>query len=52
MINSPLYPTDSVAVYRYGMDVVIMPEVGHFAMMEDPETFNALLSSAISDFAN
>jgi pimeloyl-ACP methyl ester carboxylesterase len=52
LINSPLYPTDSAAVNRYGMDVVIMPGVGHFAMLEDPETFNALLSSAIADFAN
>jgi len=50
LINSPLYPTDSAAANRYGMDVVIMSGVGHFAMMEDPETFNALLSSAIADF--
>ncbi len=52
LINSPVYPTDSAAANRYGMDVVIMSGVGHFAMMEDPETFNALLSSAIADFAN
>ncbi len=50
LINSPLYPTDSAAANRYGMDVVIMSGVGHFAMMEDPGTFNALLSSAIADF--
>ena len=52
LINSPLYPTDSAAVNRYGMDVVIMAGVGHFLMMENPKTFNALLSSAIADFAN
>jgi pimeloyl-ACP methyl ester carboxylesterase len=52
LINSPLYPTDSAAVARYGMEVVIMSGVGHFPMMEDPKTFNALLSSAIADFAN
>ena len=51
LINSPLYPTDSAAVNRYGMDVVIMSGVGHFLMMEDPKRFNALLSSAIADFA-
>ncbi len=50
LINSPLYPTDSAAANRYGMDVVIMSGVGHFAMMEDPKTFNALLSSAIANF--
>ena len=52
LINSPLYPTDSAAISRYGMDVVIMSGVGHFVMMEDPKRFNALLSSAIADFAN
>ncbi len=52
LINSPLYPTDSAATDRHGMDVVIISGVGHFAMMEDPKTFNALLSSAIADFAN
>jgi len=52
LINSPLYPTDSEAANRHGMNVVIMSGVGHFAMMEDPEMFNALLSSAIADFAN
>lgn len=52
LINSTMYRTDSAAVGRYGMDVVIMSGVGHFAMMEDPETFNDLLSSAISGFTN
>lgn len=50
LINSPLYPTDSAAAKRFGMDVVIISGVGHFAMMEDPKTFNALLSSAMADF--
>jgi pimeloyl-ACP methyl ester carboxylesterase len=52
LINSPLFPTDSAATDRHGMEVVIMDGVGHFAMMENPETFNSLLSSAIADFAN
>lgn len=52
LINSRLFPTDSTTTERHGMEVVIMPGVGHFAMMEDPEAFNALLSSAIADFAN
>lgn len=50
LINSDLYPTNSAAVSRYGMQVVIMPGVGHFAMLENPATFNHLLSSAIADF--
>ena len=28
-----------------------MPGVGHFLMMEDPETFNRLLGETIEDFA-
>ncbi len=52
LINSPLYTTNTAAVNRYGMDVVIMPGVGHFLMLEDPMRFNALLSSAIAEFTN
>ena len=32
---------------RYGVEVVIMPGVGHFLMMEDPERFNRLLETEI-----
>ena len=28
-----------------------MPGVGHFLMMEEPETFNRLLGEVIEDFA-
>ena len=52
LINSTLFPTNAAVVERYGMDVVIMSEVGHFLMMEAPESFNALLSSAIEEFAD
>ena len=34
----------------YGIQVVRMPDVGHFCMMEDPETFNRLLLEAIDQF--
>ena len=52
LINSALFPTNSAAVERHGMHVVIMSEVGHFLMMEAPESFNALLSSAIEEFTD
>ena len=52
LINSTLFPTNSAAVEKYGMDVVIMSEVGHFLMMEAPESFNAHLSSAIDEFVD
>jgi pimeloyl-ACP methyl ester carboxylesterase len=30
-----------------GVDVAIMPGVGHFMMLEDPRTFNELLEKLI-----
>ena len=52
LINSSLFPTNSAALERYGVDVVIMSGVGHFLMMEAPEKFNPLLASAIEEFAD
>ena len=47
-INSDVYrPTDTEAAQRYGIEVVFMTGVGHFVMLEDPETFNLLLEEAI-----
>lgn len=43
-------PTDFPSFERYGVEVVLMPGVGHFPMMEDPERFNALLREAIDRF--
>ena len=46
-INAGNAPTDSASMERYGVEVMIMPGVGHFVMMESPESFNRLLSMAI-----
>jgi pimeloyl-ACP methyl ester carboxylesterase len=32
---------------RYGIEVVPMSGVGHFVMLEDPQTFNRLLDEAV-----
>jgi pimeloyl-ACP methyl ester carboxylesterase len=32
-------------------DVMLMSGVGHFVMMEDPETFNRLLDEIVEEFA-
>jgi pimeloyl-ACP methyl ester carboxylesterase len=32
---------------RFGVEVLLMPSVGHFLMMENPEGFNPLLRTAI-----
>jgi len=36
----------------HGVEVVIMPGVGHFLMMEDPERFNVLLKGTIKKIAD
>jgi pimeloyl-ACP methyl ester carboxylesterase len=46
-INPDNRPTDVPSLQRYGVQVVIMPGVGHFEMMEDPARFNGLLETAV-----
>jgi len=47
-INSAEYRvTDTPAAQRCGIEVVFMSGVGHFVMIEDPQTFNRLLDEAL-----
>jgi pimeloyl-ACP methyl ester carboxylesterase len=48
-INSDQNPTNIEATDRYGIEVTTMFGVGHFVMMEDPETFNSLLEEIVED---
>ncbi|HEU4681954.1 MAG TPA: alpha/beta hydrolase, partial [Gemmatimonadales bacterium] len=51
LINADKWPTDLEAIRRHNAAVglAVMPAVGHFLMMEDPEEFNRLLTRAISE---
>jgi pimeloyl-ACP methyl ester carboxylesterase len=49
-INPDWPPTDITSMQRYGVEVVVMPGVGHFLMMEDPERFNGLLRKVVDRF--
>ncbi len=51
-INSDWYPTDVEANQSYvpSFKAKIMSGLGHFVMMEDPETFNRLLERTIQEF--
>ncbi|MCB7129670.1 MAG: alpha/beta hydrolase, partial [Candidatus Brocadiales bacterium] len=53
-INSDRKPTNVEAAQRYApsFEVVYMSGVGHFVMMEDPETFNRLLEETIQKFVD
>ena len=46
-INPDNAPTDTASLKLYGVEVMIMPGVGHFCMMENPGEFNRLLRTAI-----
>lgn len=49
-INPAYRSTDAEALGRHGVQVVRMPGVGHFLMLEDPGTFNRLLGETIAGF--
>jgi pimeloyl-ACP methyl ester carboxylesterase len=46
-INPDNASTDIESMERHGVDVVLLPGVGHFMMMEDPERFNSALTGAL-----
>jgi pimeloyl-ACP methyl ester carboxylesterase len=49
-INPDGRPTDIEALRRHGVKTVLMSDVEHFLMMEDPDTFNRLLNEAVEEF--
>jgi pimeloyl-ACP methyl ester carboxylesterase len=53
LINADLSPTDLALWRRHKADVslAVMPGVGHFLMLEDPDEFNRLLANAVKDLA-
>ena len=52
-INSnEIQDTDVAAAEKYGVEVKLVRGVGHFVMMEDPETFNAILSDVLAEIIN
>jgi pimeloyl-ACP methyl ester carboxylesterase len=48
-INPAQPPTDTASLGRYGVGVLLMANVGHFPMLEDPARFNAILRTAIDN---
>ena len=49
-INPDYRPNDVEALRRHGVEAVLMTGVGHFLMLEDPDTFNRLLGQTVEDF--
>jgi pimeloyl-ACP methyl ester carboxylesterase len=52
-INSDMRPTNVEAGRRHALsfEVKLMSGVGHFVMLEDPQTFNRLLTETINELA-
>lgn len=50
-INAGYRPTDVASLERLGIEVVLMPDVAHFPMMEDPERFNQILAGVLDQLA-
>ena len=50
-INADKNPTDHASMSRHGVKAFVMPDSGHFLMMEDPSRFNRSLDSVVKGFA-
>ncbi|QJR16208.1 alpha/beta fold hydrolase [Usitatibacter palustris] len=50
-INAGSPPTDVASLQRNGVKVVMIPDTGHFPMLEKPEAFNRALREAVADLS-
>jgi pimeloyl-ACP methyl ester carboxylesterase len=50
-INAGYESTDAESLGRHGIRTVVIGDVGHFLMLEDPPRFNAVLEDVIASFA-
>jgi len=46
-INSDREPTDHESLGKYGVKAFVLPDSGHFPMLEDPPRFNRSLDSVV-----
>ena len=53
-INSDNYPTNVEAGQRHvsSFELKLMPGIGHFVMIEEPDKFNKLLNETVNELAN
>ena len=50
-INSDREPTDYESLAKYGVKAFVVPDSGHFLMLEDPPRFSRSLDSVVKGFA-
>lgn len=51
-INADHKPNDRASFDSYNVELLVVPGVGHFTMMEDPHTFNHLLADVIGKLSS
>jgi pimeloyl-ACP methyl ester carboxylesterase len=51
-INPDDQPSDVESMNKHGVELMILPGVSHFLMMEDPKRFNTLLDYAVQKLTN
>ena len=51
-INPDIAPTDTESMRRHGIEPIVLKDVGHFLMIEDPEQFNPVLGATLATFSN
>ena len=49
-INPDIEPTDVDSMRRHGVEPIVLNDVGHFLMIEDPEQFNPVLAATLASF--
>jgi pimeloyl-ACP methyl ester carboxylesterase len=47
-INPGFKPSDRASLNAHGIDLTVVEDVGHFVMMEDPDSFNQSLSNILA----
>ena len=50
-INPGIAPTDVDSLRKHGVEPILLADVGHFPMLEDPEQFNPILATTLASFA-
>jgi pimeloyl-ACP methyl ester carboxylesterase len=50
-LNADRNPTDHASLAKHGVKAFVMPDIGHFLMLEDPPRFNRSLDSVVKGFA-
>ena len=51
-VNPGFKSNDAASLAAHGVELDVIPDVGHFTMMEDPDAFNVSLSRAIVGFSD